>query len=117
MELHDFIPHIWLALATGGLALALMSLVESVSDFRATKPTNGFRALALGDIAQESIRTLLYVLFAGLGVYYLLIEQEVTRTGVGWLMVGAELLLIIKTLIQISVRRYLRGHTMKEGKR
>lgn len=108
MELHDFIPHIWLAIALFGLGLALMSLVESVSDFRSTKPTNGFRALAIGDIAQESIRTVLYLLFAGLGVYYLVIGQEVARTGVGWLMVGAELLLVVKTLIQIAVRSYLR---------
>lgn len=108
MDLHLFIPHIWLAIAVLGLALASLSLLESVADFLTTRPTNGFRALAVGDIATESLRVVLYLSFAGIGIYYTVAGLEVARTGIAWIMVGAETIIVVKTLIQIIVRRYLR---------
>lgn len=112
-DIHDFIPHAWLALALVGLALAASSLRQSIRDYRSTRPTNGFRVLALGDIAQEVLRVLLYLAFAGIGVYYFAAGLEVTRSGVAWIMVTAELIIIAKTTIQIMVNRYLRRNHMR----
>lgn len=108
IDLSLYIPHIWLTIAVLGLALAAMSLIESVTDFLTTKPTNGFRALAVGDIATEVLRVVLYLTFAGIGLYYLIGDIQTSRNGVAWLMVGAETILVTKTIIQITVRRYLR---------
>lgn len=107
--IENAIPIIWLAIATFGLALAGYSLIESVTDYNVTKPSNGFRALALSDIAMESLRVGLYLLFAGIGIYYLANPSiEIARPGVAIVMVLAELIIVAKTMIQLIVRRYLR---------
>lgn len=107
----DLIPYIWLALALLGLALAATSLRASITDFRTTKPTNGFRLLAIGDVVQEGLRTILYLIFTGMGVYYIVADLTVARSGVGWIMVGAVGILIVKTSVQLVVNYKLRtGH-------
>lgn len=106
--MNDSLPYVWLALAILGLGLAVLSLVEAALDYSTTRPTNGFRALALGDMATEGLRVVLYLLFAGIGIYYLVSGLEVGRSGIGWIMVGAEAIIVAKTIIQITVRRYLR---------
>ena len=108
------IPIIWLGIALVGLALAVVSLIESVTDFLSTRPTNGFRALAVGDIISESLRVVLYLVFGGLGVYYIVGDIEVARSGVAWFMVAGELIIVAKTVVQITVRRYLKK-THPEG--
>lgn len=115
MELHETVPWVWLVLAVVGLALAVMSQVEAVQDFLATRPTNGFRMLAVGDMIQEGIRIVLYVIFAAIGVVYLSSGAVVSRSGIAWALVGAEMLLVVKTSVQISVRRYLRRTTNVGG--
>lgn len=116
MNIHHFIPQIWLAIAIIGLLMASLSLRGSILDYRTTKPTNGFRLLAIGDIAQESLRVVLYVLFVGLGIFYIATSQPVTREIVGWIMVLAEMILVTKTAIQLGINSHLRhSHRRFEG--
>ena len=102
------IPIIWLAIAMIGLALAILSLVEAATDFMSTRPTNGFRALAIGDMISESLRVVLYLVFGGIGVYYIVADIQVARSGVASFMVLGELIIVAKTVVQLAVRRYLK---------
>lgn len=108
MNIDAFVPHIWTILAAVGSVLAIMSLIESAVDFMTTRPTNGFRMLAIGDIAQESIRLVMYVAFGVLGVWALLNDRG-RDGGPVWVLVAGLFLLVVKTIIQIMVRRYLRA--------
>ena len=107
MNLDLWVPHIWLVLSATGGVLAIMSLIESVTDFLVTKPTNGFRMLAIGDIAAESIRLVMYTMFAGLGIWAL-INDRGRDGGAVWVLVLGVFLLVVKTVIQMLVRRYIR---------
>jgi len=109
IDLNAFIPHTWLVLAASGAVLSVLSLVESAVDLMVTKPTNGFRVLAMGDVAQEAIRLVMYTVFAGLGAWALLREAPAAPGGVGWVLVAGLGLLVTKTVIQLLIRRYMRA--------
>lgn len=118
MTIAELIPLVWLVIAVVGLALAIMSEIEAIQDFLVTRPTNGFRMLAVGDMLQEGIRILLYGIFAVIGMLYVLDETRTLdpdRLGTSLALVAAEVLLVIKTSIQLLVRRYLRRTTSIGG--
>lgn len=110
MDWSTALPWSWLALAILGLALSFTSLSESILDWRVTKPSNGFRALALGDIISESIRVVIYVAYGSLSVFYIMAGVKLQRPFGAAILVGALFLLVVKSFVQIAVRRYVR-HT------
>lgn len=104
----QYIPHLWLGLSLLGMVLSFLALREVSMDYLSSRVlTNGRRAVAVIGFLGESIRFVMYVLFAGVGVFYLASERAVNRGGVGWVMVLALVLLLIKTALQLWLNRYL----------
>lgn len=106
--MHVLLPDIWLGLALLGLVLSFFALREAAKDYLSNRVlTNGRRAVGIVGFIGEGIRFVIYIFFAGVGLYYRVNGIEVQRGGVGLTMLAALMLLLIKTALQLWLNRYL----------
>lgn len=104
----NLLPNLWLGLSIIGLALSFLALRRVALDYMSARIlTNGRRAVAVTGMIGESIRFIMYLLYAGIGVYYLLSDHDVRRVGVGSVMLLALVLLLVKTSVQLWLNEYL----------
>lgn len=104
----NLLPELWLGLSFLGLALSFLALRQVAMDYMSARIlTNGRRAVAITGMIGESLRFVMYLLFAGVGLFYLITGHDVRRAGVGFIMLLALALLLIKTSIQLWLNNYL----------
>lgn len=104
----ELLPDLWLGLSVLGLSLSFLAMRQVALDYMSARIlTNGRKAVAVTGMVGESIRFIIYLLFAGIGIYYLINDQDVQRPGMGFLMLVALMLLLIKTTIQLWLNNYL----------
>lgn len=106
--MEQFLPHAWVIGSITGMVLSFLALQEAAKDYLSARIlTNGRRASAIVGFVNEGIRFVIYIFFAGIGIYYLTLDQTVARVGVGLFMLAALLLLLVKTALQLWLNRYL----------
>lgn len=116
--MNNLLPTLWLGLSILGLALSFLAMRQVALDYMSARIlTNGRRAVAVTGMIGESIRFVIYLLFAGVGTFYILNGQDVARPGVGLIMLGALLLLLIKTAVQLWLNNYLYHTSLEEQNR
>lgn len=104
----NLLPNLWLGLSILGLVMSFLALRQVALDYMSARIlTNGRRAVAVTGMIGESTRFIMYLLFAGIGIYYLLDDQDVQRVGVGSVMLLALILLLVKTAVQLWLNTYL----------
>lgn len=104
----QFLPDLWLLLSIAGLVVSFMALREVSLDYLSNRiMTNGRRAVAIVGFLGELTRFVIYLFYAGIGIYYLWFDIAVHRSVVGLLMLAALVLLLFKTVLQLWLNRYL----------